>query len=750
MNSPTLRKMTTAALLLCLCSLAILTNRVSGADAPPSARYALLIGCSDYQHLPGKNLRGPKNDVKEFALTLITRFGFAPMNIRQLVGWPDEKNANLRPTRENILKELDQLAEKSADGVQIVIAFSGHGTRIPIPENQNPLDPKNPEPDGFDEAFVAADARLVGDEMQNLILDDELGVRLQKLRAGGAQVWALFDCCHSGTMSRGGGDEAVGEVSRELSAVALGVPAAKVARAEAKAADVKIKTGETNDAVNIFDAPATATARGSFVAFYAAQPFETAPDLPCPPNAPKTDDHYFGLLTYSTLQTLLRERPAGRMTYRELGQAIIGRYRAERGTRGPTPNFAGDLDREVLGMKTWPGRSQMLLQKNGASWIINAGELQGLSTGSVLALYPPATTATEGQMPIGYVRVLRATPTTADVEPCPHEKVPALATGQMQEAMRCEIVSRQLGDLRLKLFVPDSAPELSAAVGLVGDYVKIVDDAAADWRMLTVTPPEALRDYQLTLAGPRVLLIRNGELALSNAAPLASDAKPLGRVWQQYDPRAAAAFRTALAADLQKVFTWQNLWRVAGGLGKELADANCDVKVELAALAGANDPTGGKLLTNATVVNGDYLELRVANDGVDRVWVTLVFLDADFRVVVLPTQQLNRPGAAGDALQPIRFQIAAKTPGPQSWLVIATSAEADRLEPDFQFLAQSGLGKTPKKALATERAGGSPFETLALAVAGQKGAFRGTVAPSAKNPTLLLRSWLAAPAKSKP
>jgi hypothetical protein len=731
--------------LCCLWLICCGLTTAAAADNPP-VTLALLIGCSDYQHLQGKNLRGPKNDVKEFAQALTKRFGFAASDVRTLAAWPVD--VTLRPTRANILRELDALAAKSAAGAQIVIAFSGHGTRIPIPDSQHPLDPTNPEPDGLDEAFVAADAQLVDGEMQNLILDNELGVHLQKIRAKGAHVWAVFDCCHSGTLARGVGDDATGEVSRELSADQLGITAAAVKKAETKAAGVKDQAAKDGDDLTIFDAPSEENQPGSLVAFYAAQPFETAPDLPCPAGAPKTDDHYFGLLTYSTLQTLLRERSAGKLTYRELGQAVIGRYRADRGTRGPTPNFAGDLDREVLGLGKWPGRSQLLLQKNDAGWAINAGELQGLSTGSILAAYPPAT-ATQEDMPLGYVKVTNASPTSVYVEPCPFNQVAAIAASNLQDGMRCEIVSRQLGDLRLKVAIVGEGDVqslvkltrdlLQAAEDKLGAYLHVNDDPAADWQLRAVSPAIALADYRMKIETPQLFLIRRGE---GGAA---------GRVWQQYDPRDAETFRTLLVADLQKVFTWQNLWRVAGNVGKEAASVDTAVKVELAKLTAADDTSGGKLLDNAEVKSGDFLELRVANDGANRIWVTLVFLDADFRVSVLPTEQLNRPGSAGSELEPIRFQITAKTPGPQSCLVIAGSAETNLLEPpDYRFLAQSRLGKNPKSEIAATRAGSSPFETLALAVAGQQGAFRGEVASSAQNPTLVLRSWLTKPSASKP
>ena len=191
----------------------------SAAAADPVPKYALVVGCSQYIHLPNKRLNGPINDVGEVAKALVTAFGFPNEHVHRLVGWPDD--VSQRPTRANIVREFQWLIDNIAPHSQVVIYLSGHGTRVPIPESQtNPLDPSNPEPDGFDEAFVSADAHYVDGQLKNLIMDDELGVWLDALRNKDAHVWALFDCCHSGTMDRG----ASNEHSRELMAKDLGVP----------------------------------------------------------------------------------------------------------------------------------------------------------------------------------------------------------------------------------------------------------------------------------------------------------------------------------------------------------------------------------------------------------------------------------------------------------------------------------------------------------------------------------------------
>jgi hypothetical protein len=737
-------------------------NALSARAEPTGEQWALLVGCSDYEFLPGRNLRGPKNDVRQFADTLKTRFGFAPNHIRQLVGKPADPK--LCPTRENILRELDELAKVATPGTQIVIAFSGHGTRVPLPEGQDPFDPKNPEPDGYDEAFVAADAKQVNGEMQNLILDNELGVKLQAMRDKGARVWALFDCCHSGSLSRAAGEDDSGEVSRELTATDLELPRAKIDQADAL--DRKNRVAQETTATKAMslidvsnDLQHKSSSEGSLVAFYAAQPFETAPDLPCPQNAPKVDENYYGLLTYTTLQTLLRQQSEHKLTYRELGQTIIGRYRAERGTRGPTPNFEGDLDREVLGLQTWPGRSKMLLQKQGTNWGINAGQLQGLTVGSIVAVYPPATASVQDKTPTGYVRVKNSTSIAAEIEPCAYEKSPALAVSKLQEAMRCEIVQRQWGEMRLQvqLVKPDPAyaavvqdlrEELGKASKTFSEYLQLTDSPSAAWQLRVVTPNQAREDFNLDIRDAALLLIRSGESVATSTRPVAEKVRPAGRVWRQYELRDVAALQLELQSDLQKIFTWQNLWQVAGGMGIELGGSQDNLKLELALLSGLEDKSGGKLLDQAQLKNGDILELRLSNVGAEKMWATLVFMDSNFRITVYTTQQLQTAGSDGCDLQPIRFEVATKTPGPQSWLVIASSAEANRQEPDYQFLTQTGLSQKLKEPVVASRAAGSPFESLALAVAGQKGGFRGEITPAPQNPVLLLRTWVVVPSSS--
>ncbi len=136
------------------------------------------------------------------------------------------------------------------------------------------------------------------------------------------------------------------------------------------------------------------------------------------------------------------------MTYRELAQRVQAQY-VEWGRRAPTPLLDGaDQDREVLGVRVWPGRSQLVVSRSGDDWIIRAGLLHGLTENSILAVYPPAGAADAGKV-IGHVRIRKSDATEAVIEPCAHAKVPTPKA--LTEGARCELVYADYGSMRLRV-----------------------------------------------------------------------------------------------------------------------------------------------------------------------------------------------------------------------------------------------------------------------------------------------------------
>src|SRR5581483_7775291 len=118
-------------------------------------------------------------------------------------------------------------------------------------------------------------------------------------------------------------------------------------------------------------------------------------------DAPLRRENYYGLLSFTVLQTLQQRRSV--LTYRELSQLVSAHYQATRGARGPVPYAEGDLDREVLGYAVWPNRSPVTLRNEKGKLRVTAGLLAGLTPGSVLAVRARPADAV-----VGYVRVVAA------------------------------------------------------------------------------------------------------------------------------------------------------------------------------------------------------------------------------------------------------------------------------------------------------------------------------------------------------
>jgi len=130
-------------------------------------------------------LSGCINDVKNIRQLLKTKFGYNDSHFKEL---NDEATtaADLQPTRKNILAGLAWLVEGAKSGDRLVFHFSGHGGQV--------KDLSGDEKDGKDECLFPADFNTAGS-----IIDDEIYRILVQPLPVGCQLFAIMDCCHSGT-----------------------------------------------------------------------------------------------------------------------------------------------------------------------------------------------------------------------------------------------------------------------------------------------------------------------------------------------------------------------------------------------------------------------------------------------------------------------------------------------------------------------------------------------------------------------
>lgn len=161
-------------------------------------KHALLIAINQYEPAGGipagssagfrsgfGNLDGCINDAQAVKSLLLSRFGFSQDNITEVY--------NQEATRKRIMDEVAALTQRTNSGDVVFIFYAGHGSQQP-----NSL---SPEADKLDETLVPADAwkNPLSD-----IRDKEQRVWYNNLLKKGANVTVIFDCCHSGSMSRGG------------------------------------------------------------------------------------------------------------------------------------------------------------------------------------------------------------------------------------------------------------------------------------------------------------------------------------------------------------------------------------------------------------------------------------------------------------------------------------------------------------------------------------------------------------------
>jgi hypothetical protein len=154
---------------------------VSFTNPQGGTKRAVLIGIN-YVGQEGQ-LSGCHNDVGNMKSFLMNVHGFPESNITILM---DDGNHTI-PTRANILKAYENLAQSSRAGDTCFCHYSGHGGKL--------RDENGDEDDGYDETLVPVDYVTAGQ-----IRDDDLFQALVSRMPQGVLVTCLMDCCHSGTV----------------------------------------------------------------------------------------------------------------------------------------------------------------------------------------------------------------------------------------------------------------------------------------------------------------------------------------------------------------------------------------------------------------------------------------------------------------------------------------------------------------------------------------------------------------------
>jgi hypothetical protein len=659
------------------------------------SRYALLIGVTKYPYLGlAKNekgrydLSGPSNDVECFRKVLTGRFGFPDdaQHVRILTEEAGKKDAKWLPDRANIEREFRRLAAPGLlqPGDQVVILMSGHGS-------QQPADwtvPGNFEPDGLDELFMARDVRDFNDRTErypNAITDDQLREWVDAIVKTRALVWITLDSCHSGTMLRPVGKEKFRQIPADQF-----IPRAVLQKARdegsKRAANEKARGEE-----NWPDAPQVA-------AIYAAKPEEVTLEMEMPG---ATGGQVRGLLSWHICEVLSRPSTA-KMSYTDLVREVQARYSAMHRSF-PTPTAEGHLcDRGVLTFeKMLPRPPPITLTRADDRLNINAGRLQGLSPGCVLAVYS-AGQEKKGD-PAGYIRIKECDDTTALVEPVkpvvggrPSERRSFTDTDKLliPERNYCELAVGAPNEfdppvaVALRTAAKEALPpalrepllkELRGLAESPDAPIRLVDQPDNAW----LIQMDSVSSGRFFLLPPDRAIYTEGKLA----------GKPV-----RYGPIPEGPERSSwLHERFARISRAVNLLRCVAALPevKDPDEENETMKVELQVVPArkrAGQEPSPPLGTKPVFLDGEDMIVRVINKGRDEVFFNLLVVTADHQIKCI------WPKKAGDDNRllpsqpyPRHLKVKVDREGIDHFIVIAVKSGKEIREANFSYLEQPSL-----------------------------------------------------------
>lgn len=331
--------------------------------------YALVVGVSDYPNLDdGLSLQGPKFDAVRVKNMLLQQ-GFSEENIHLLA---DGVMGAQLPNKEAIVNGIYDIEQQVEPGDFVYLHFSGHGSQQPIKGKGDGSDAV----DGLDEIFLPRDvqqwSRSRG-EVPNSLTDDEVKILTTRLRNKGANVWSIFDSCHSGTMTR----SITGQQVRTRN-IDLGI------LANSEVSDVSLVDSSSAEPLKPLELIEGA---GTLISFGAAQSNEEAPEMELP-SGDTTEPQ--GLFTY-TMTSMISQNP--NISYRQLAQGILTAYNSMPWYR-TTPLFEGQALDEPIFHRDREVDIRYPISKKKNRYLIQAGQLNGFEAGAVVAAYDNVSSET--------------------------------------------------------------------------------------------------------------------------------------------------------------------------------------------------------------------------------------------------------------------------------------------------------------------------------------------------------------------
>lgn len=301
--------------------------------------YALMVGIDKYAY-PVPALKGCVNDrdaLKDYLERQFAGQKDVQLNIKTLT--------DSEATKQNVIQGFD-FYKQAKPGDICLFYYSGHGAPSPAPIEFWHLDP-----DGMSEGLVCYDSRNGARDL----MDKEISYLIAKATEGKeVHFIALFDCCHSGTITR----------DATFTARTTSAPPYPI-KFEEYFGHEEYRRVTSADGKTLIYPPV-----GKYIQLAACREQETAKET-------MINNNTRGIFTYSLIEAL--EQNGGALSYADLVHVL--QVRLANKVRDQLPQLITinpeDKNQRFLGGSI-PDKANYSIDFQQNKWIVNAGSLQGI------------------------------------------------------------------------------------------------------------------------------------------------------------------------------------------------------------------------------------------------------------------------------------------------------------------------------------------------------------------------------------
>jgi hypothetical protein len=624
--------------------------------------HALLIGVSHYENFPESSLIGPANDVSLMQQVLVKK-GFAENNIQIIA----DNVTTALPTRHNILTALEALAKIVTKEDFVYLHFAGHGSQQPATKSSS-------KHDGIEEIFLPRDVGYWQENgsVKNAIVDKDINEYLKKLLKKCGFVWIVFDCCHSGSMTRAALPIVENVRNRQLDPETLGIPSSKLKVTQTHA--VTDRAAKWNFDSNF---------ASNFVGYYAAQASETTLEMPLPLHNPEKT---YGLFTYTLAEMLTNYDD---ISYRQAAQLILNLYAAHNTSKETTPLFEGSLDKSVLGNIPAEVAQQWLIEEKDNKFKIEAGQLHQLAEESILAIIPnPASNQV-----LGYVKITRADLFESEIKSVEYDNKPALK--DIPQAAYARLVAPKIDFTLLVALPPEPSGEINDKEERARQVLKDFVDGKHDTCVKTEDGKQACVNIKWVkadnIAADLRLLLQSNKLWLLPTDAELIETNDNNRTSSINLDKTEDALRDTLIDSFLRIARVRNLLRLSTHLSAN--DTRLKVGIRIDQGEGYKELDISKTLT---LYDGTKIELPVNNSGNTPIDVTILYIDSQYGIHTkypegLEFNRIEAQRGIEDGTEMLLSVNEQTGIGMEYLMVISVQAKSKRMVSNFDFLSQPSI-----------------------------------------------------------